>query len=480
MDLTGPVTTSTRGNKYILVVKDALTRYVETVPLKTNTAEEVAEALIREVICRHGAFGRLISDNGKEFDNKLMAQISQLLQIKHTTTCPENPRANGLAENHMRVLKDSLSIYTQETLQDWDEYLSGVTMAYNTTVNSQTGHTPFYMIYGREARLPNETWMTDFTESGDIQSYVKNVVTSLNWAWEKASSKKPVEIKRMQDSQKPIRHLQYAEYKIGDYAMVSRVSKPSIISWVDRKERAISAKLQPRFSGPYLITGQRSPVVYTLQIDGREKYIHAVNMKPFSGKQTYITPFVQIGFSKSEADQEIVEEPLLMSPNPALNEATRTQFRRKSPAAQHETSRRENMRLIRTQREDYMNQRLRGSELTDDWILEQYNDVQDDEDVIDYRAWLKEKEKRRNFLLEAEREAFENMSEEERKYQLEMTEEHGITVEDMIDIKLAEQEENWRESLTESLRTNDEYYDEECEYDDNGEILSNRAIARRS
>ena len=289
----------------------------------------------------------------------------------------------------------------------------------------------------------------------------------------------PAEIKRMQDSQKPIRHLQYAEYKVGDYAMVSRISKPSIISWVDRKERAISAKLQPRYSGPYLITGQRSPVVYTLQIDGREKYIHAVNMKPFSGKQTYTTPFIQIGFSKSEADHEVVEEPLLMSPDPALNEAARTQFRQKNLSAQREKSRRENMRLIKTQREEYMNQRFMDSELNDDWILEQYEDVQDDKDVIDYRAWLKEKEKRRIFLIDAERKAFEDMTEEERQYQLGMIEEHGITVEDMIDIKLAEQEDNWRDSLTQSLQTNDEYYDQDNDNDDE-EQISNRAIARRS
>ena len=483
MDLTGPVTTSTKGNKYILVVKDALTRFVETVPLKSNTAEDVAEALIREVICRHGAFGRLISDNGREFDNKLMAQISQLLQIKHTTICPENPRANGLAENHMRVLKDSLSIYTQETLQDWDEYLSGVTMAYNTTVNSQTGHTPFYMMYGREARLPNEIWMTDYSESGDVNKYIQNMITSLNWVWEKASNNKPKEIKRMQDSQKPRRHLQFAEYKVGDYAMVSRVSKPTIISWLDKKEKSISAKLQPRFSGPYLITGQRSPVVYVLQIDGRDKSIHAVNMKPFSGKQTYTTPFVQTGFSKSEADEEIVEEPLLLSPNPDINEAARVNYRQKNPTPQREASRRSNMENIKEQRESFISQRQEESSLNDDWILDQYEYVQDDEDIRQSRAWLKEKELRRTFLLAAQREAFQKKTEREQEHQRDMENEHGLTAEDMIDIELNGQEESWRQSLSDSLREDElyreDYNDSENDDDDVDEDI-NRAIARRS
>jgi hypothetical protein len=303
------------------------------------------------------------------------------------------------------------------------------------------------------------------------------MVTSLNWAWEKASNNKPKEVKRMQDSQKPRRHLQFAEYKVGDYAMVSRVSKPTIISWLDKKERAISAKLQPRYSGPYLITGQRSPVVYVLQIDGRDKSIHAVNMKPFSGKQTYTTPFVQTGYSRSEADKEITGEPLLLSPSPEINEAARINFRQKNPTPQREAARQRNMQSIRKERERFISKRQDESELTDDWILDQYEYVQDDEDIRQSRAWLKEKELRRTFLMAAQHEAFNKKSEAEQKHQLDMEKEHGLTTTDIIDIELNGQEEAWRESLTDSLY-DDEYYDDQSDQD--SEEDTSRAIARRS
>jgi hypothetical protein len=48
----------------------------------------------------------------------------------------------------------------------------------------------------------------------------------------------------------------------------------------------------------------------------------------------------------------------------------------------------------------------------------------------------------------------------------------------MIDMELAEQEHNWRESLAESLRTDSDYYRDEDE--ENEEEIINRAIARRS
>ena len=262
--------------------------------------------------------------------------------------------------------------------------------------------------------------------------------------------------------------------------MVSRMAKQTIMSWLDRKQRSISAKLQPRYAGPYLITGQRSPVVFILQIDGRDKYVHAVNMKPFSGKQTYTTPYSQIGFSEAEIEkEEVAEQPLLMSPNPEINEAARTGYLQKNPSAQRDMAERRNKHIIRSQRERSIQQKRENSELTDDWILDQYNDVQDDDEVIEYRKWLKEKERRRKFLLKAQSEAFENMTEEEQRFQSEMIDEHGLTAEDMIDMELASQEENWRESLADSLRTDNEYYEEGTYSDEEGPDM-NRAIARRS
>jgi hypothetical protein len=53
-DLTGPLVSTKSGFKYILVVKDYLTKYVWLFPLKFKTAEEVAEKLVNEIICRFG------------------------------------------------------------------------------------------------------------------------------------------------------------------------------------------------------------------------------------------------------------------------------------------------------------------------------------------------------------------------------------------------------------------------------------------
>ena len=445
MDLTGPIHRSRQGHRYILVVKDALTRYVETVPLKTNTAEEVCNALVREIICRHGGFGRLISDNGKEFDNKLMSQIMQLLKVRHTTTSPYNPRSNGLAESHMRILKDSLAIYCQENQDDWDEHLRGVTMAYNTTVNSQTGYTPFFMMYGREAILPTESWMTKYGQLASINVYAKKLAQSLSYVWEKAALNKPKEHQRMLDSQRPRRHLTYHDYKIGDLVMIASVPKQNIKGWVDKKSRAISAKLQPRYSGPYPIVKWLSPVVYIVQVDGRDKIIHAVNMKLFKGKRVYTTPEVQRGFERSEAAKRVPPTPLLLSPDPQLNEKARTGYLKRNSGPQREQTRKKKKYEASQERERETQESL--SESQANRLAEEYDDVEDDADIKEYGQWLTEKARRRIQIMEEEREAFDSLPQAEREAHLGNMERLGFTMEDIVELELERQERHWKRSL---------------------------------
>ena len=362
IDLTGPLTTTTLGNKYIVVMKDALTRYVETAAIKDKSADLVVDAFIQCVVYRHGAVGTLVSDNGREFVNKLFAQVAQLLKIKHHTITEYNPRANGLAENHMRTMKDALSIYCDESQSDWDLHLNGVSAAYNTTINSQTGFTPFFMLYGREARLPSETWLRSFGQTTGIIPYVNNLVRALTNVWDAAASTKPVELRRMREGQKPIRHLQFAEYKVGDYAMIANTPKSQNIGWVDAKFRKLNLKLQPRYSGPYLIVKRVSPVVYTLQVDGFDVNVHATNMKPFTGRKTITTPYAEPGIDIYLANERVVAEPLILSPDPALNEKARLSFRKKSIARQKDHSENVNAKLVKSHRDREMSYRLSASQ----------------------------------------------------------------------------------------------------------------------
>jgi len=384
IDIAGKLTTSHQGNEYVLVVKDALTRFVETAALKSKTAEEVAKAFINMIVYRHGGVKHLISDNGGEFDNTLWAQTTQLLQIEHSTTSPYNPRANGLAENHMRTLKDAIGIYCDESQMDWDEHLAGTTMSYNTTVNSQTGYTPYYMMYGREARLPSESWLRHFSHVRGIRPYVQELVRGLVRVWDEVSAKKHDQVVAMQKGQRPIHHLKYYDFNKGDYAMVCVVPKAKTLGWIDTQYRQINLKLQPRYAGPYLILRKVSPVVYVLEVDGTEKTFHAINMKPYQGKKDALTPFVEPGYERMEAgEMRQPETPLLLSPDENLNEKATSKYKKRKLSAKQQTTKAVNAARSRHERYEQTKHRLSNSQSEGVWRLVDAEDHEGSEEEFD-------------------------------------------------------------------------------------------------
>jgi hypothetical protein len=353
----------------------------------------------------------------------------------------------------MRILKDSLSIYCQENQDDWDEHLRGVTMAYNTTVNSQTGFTPYYMMFGREAILPMESWMREYQSlKTSVLVYVQNLAKALSTVWELAASKKPREYQRMIESQRPIRHMKFHEYMVGDLVMISSTPKQKLMSWIEKEKRAVSAALQPRYSGPYPVVKVTSPVTYIVKINGIDQKVHAVNMKLFKGKPTYITPFVQHGFERAEATRDIPTEPLLMSPDSALNETARTKYRKKNKGLQREYTRKSNLSTYRQEIDKEMTEKQSSSQSSDYMgrILDEYADVEDDEEMIQYRKWLIEKERRRIILLNEIRSDFANKSKEEQDHHLKQLDTLGYKMEDVVDQVLDNQEQEWRKSLQDS------------------------------
>ena len=294
-----------------------------------------------------------------------------------------------------------------------------------------------------------ESWMKEYqTLKTSVLLYVQNLAKALSTVWEMAASKKPREYQRMLESQRPIKHMKFHEYMVGDLVMISNIPKQKAKNWVEKEKRAISATLQPRYAGPYPIVKIKSPVVYIVRINGMDKLVHAVNMKLFKGKQTYATPFVQHGFEKSEASKNIPKEPLLMSPDPALNEKARTHYRKKNTGLQREYTRKSKLRTYRKEIDKEMSQKYslsQSSELQNQ-LLEEYADVENDEEMILHNQWLIERERLRILLLDEARADFAKKTQAEQEHELTQLSKTGYSMEDLVDQVVDRQEHEWRRS----------------------------------
>ena len=130
MDILGPLPVTNRGNKFIMVVSDYFTRWAEAYALPNQEASTVARALLEGWICRFGAPEIVHSDQGRNFEAKLFAEMCHMLGIEKTRTTAYHPQSDGLVEHLNRTILMLLSIRVEDDQESWDEHLQEIMMAY--------------------------------------------------------------------------------------------------------------------------------------------------------------------------------------------------------------------------------------------------------------------------------------------------------------------------------------------------------------
>jgi hypothetical protein len=155
-DIVGPLPRSKRGNIYILTVQDAFTKWPDAYPLRNQRAKTVARTLFHRWIATHGCPDTLHSDQGRNFESKLLKELLKILQIRKTRTTAYHPSGNGQVESFNRTLKNILRCCLHEAPagDDWEDHLPTSLMAYRSSVHRGTGYTPHFLVFGREMKLP--------------------------------------------------------------------------------------------------------------------------------------------------------------------------------------------------------------------------------------------------------------------------------------------------------------------------------------
>ena len=109
LDVLGPFPLTEDWNKYILIVADYFTKWVEAYPLPNQEAPTVAEVLVKEYVCCFGVPLLLHSDQGRNFESAVFQGMCQLLGIRKTRTTPYHPQSDGMVERFNRTLEAQLS-----------------------------------------------------------------------------------------------------------------------------------------------------------------------------------------------------------------------------------------------------------------------------------------------------------------------------------------------------------------------------------
>ena len=79
----------------------------------------------------------------------------QKLGIKHKHSTPYYPQCNGLAEKVNGMICKIISKHVGDKTQTWDKHFNAALWPYRTSFRASLGFTPFYLVYGQEALLPD-------------------------------------------------------------------------------------------------------------------------------------------------------------------------------------------------------------------------------------------------------------------------------------------------------------------------------------
>lgn len=273
VDCLGPFPPTHNGNRYIVVFSDYLTRWPEAFAVPNITAPVIARLFVEEVVSRHGAPRTLLSDRGSNFLSSLFKEVCNIMNTKKVQTTAYHPQCDAIVERFNSTIAQSLSMYVSTDQKDWDVYLPSVLFAYRVSPQATTLDSPFYLLYGREPRLPPDVkLLAPSNLSSSVEEHRKRIVQQV----EDAQTLARQNIQKAQQKMKALydRNSRPAIYDVGDRVWV----------YTPKPRKGLSKKLRHLWFGPYRVVKKLSPVHFELKTcDNRtvSTTVHANRLKPF-------------------------------------------------------------------------------------------------------------------------------------------------------------------------------------------------------
>jgi hypothetical protein len=262
IDFIGPLPKTRHHYDFILVVVDKLTKMAHFIPTNQEvSAKQVATLVLREVVRLHGVPSNIISDRDPRFVSAFWRELWSLMGTKLKLSTAYHPQTDGQTERTNRVLEDMLRAYVNLHRNDWDDFLTPVEIAYNSSPHSSTGFTP-YELNGGSGTLPLDIALgtapaTKVQAVEDLMSEVRQHIEDARLLLDKRQETQ----KRYADQRR-----REERYAVGDEVMLST-----------RKMTAVKGrKLTDPYMGPFRVIALHGEVNVELNLPPSMRRIHPV------------------------------------------------------------------------------------------------------------------------------------------------------------------------------------------------------------
>lgn len=252
VDIIGPLPTSPEGFKYCITIIDRCTHWPEAFPVQDITAETTAKIIYEGWIARYGCPVKLTSDQGRQFESNLFAQLMKFLGIHKLRTTPYHPQSNGKVERWHRSLKSALSARLNG--KSWVAELPTVLFGLRAALRSDCSVSAAEMTFGQAIRLPSDFYDVSSREECDAHTLVEQVRNAI-------------------DSYKPSKSIKGNSRPFFVHPDLQTCSHVFI------RDDTVRRPLKPPYDGPYRVVSRKSKD-YLVQLPSRQVSISVDRLKP--------------------------------------------------------------------------------------------------------------------------------------------------------------------------------------------------------
>lgn len=266
VDFLGPMPRSNRGVSNILVIIDVFTKAVRLYAITRPTTKTVLKIILTKYIPKYGRIQKILSDQGKQFQNKLWGETLIQNGIKPILTSIRHPQGN-LAERVNKEIGNYVRIYCHNQHNKWAEYLPFFESAINNNYSEATGYPPIEL----ESNVKPTRFWTKYVKKPENQNVPMPHANKLEYAKQRIIKRGDKRIERFNRSHKLV------EFALGERVLVK--ANP-----VGKRIDNTKKKFFRLYEGPYLLhkkMGKNTFILYD-QIKQRElgKY-HSSSLRKY-------------------------------------------------------------------------------------------------------------------------------------------------------------------------------------------------------
>jgi hypothetical protein len=214
MDFIIELPESGEGYSSIWVIVDRFTKMAHFVPLKKPaTAENLAKVFVREIWRLHGLPTDIVSDRDSRFTSEFWQSTLTLLGIRPRMSTSFHPQTDGQTEKVNQSIELYVRTFCNYEQDDWYDLLPLAEYAYNNSVTSGNGLSPFYANYGYH---PRTNWPTEEVVRNPASEAYVHYVTNVHELCKNGLKKTQERMAKYYDQH----HKEAPAYKIGDQVML--------------------------------------------------------------------------------------------------------------------------------------------------------------------------------------------------------------------------------------------------------------------